>query len=105
MGWIDNVMPPNNVIAEDLESRGIDADKWRALTEQNQKLKRLITQCYAQHNYGHRHFDEQLHKVGVKLRLDSHCKWLLEEYPELRNEDKPQDVVFVNAAQHNIQEE
>jgi hypothetical protein len=86
MGWIDNVMPPNNVIAEDLELRGIDAAKWRALTEKNQKLKRLITQCYAKHNYGHRHFDEQLHKAGVKLRLDSHCKWLLEEYPELASE-------------------
>jgi hypothetical protein len=88
MGWMDNVMPPNNVLTEDLESRGVDADKWRTLAEQNPKLKQLIIQCYAKHNYGHRKFDEHLHQVGVSLRLNSHCEWLLKEYSELRLEVK-----------------
>lgn len=76
-------MPSLNIVQTDLEARGVDYQEWKALARTNNKLHAKLSQCYAKHNFGHRHFDEELHKVGVRLRLNSYCKWLLQEYPQL----------------------
>ena len=81
--WIEKALPPCNVIQEDLESRGIDFVKWSELARKDQELPQKLSECYARHNYGRR-FHEELHKHGVKLRLDRYCEWLLKECPRLQ---------------------
>lgn len=83
MWWFEMILPPRNVMQEDLESRGIDFAKWSELARKDQKLPQKLSECYARHNHGRR-FDEQLHQCGVKLRLDRYRQWLLQKYPELR---------------------
>lgn len=83
MLWFDATMPSLDVIQTDLESRGIDYTKWEELARTNDTLPAKLSQCYAKHNFGHRHFDKELHAIGVRLRLDIHCQWLLREYPSL----------------------
>lgn len=90
MQWFDLMLPPHVVVQQDLETRGVDFQKWYQAAQEDTELPRLLSQCYSRHNYGHRRFDEQLHRTGVRLRLNSHCEWLLQQHPELQI---TQDVV------------
>ena len=82
MRWFAS-LPPQNVVQSDLEERNIDFTKWLELAQHNPKLVHMLSECYAKHNFGHRRFDEHLHQIGVRLRLNAHCEWLLQEYEQL----------------------
>lgn len=83
MWWIKKGLPPQNVVQEDLESSGIDFEKWFTAAQSSDMLVQKLLACYARH-YGKRKFDQYLHECGVRLRLNSYCEWLQESYPELR---------------------
>jgi hypothetical protein len=85
MSWYESVLPSHTEVEHDLTSRDINYHRWKELANREEVLLRELCQCYAKHNYGHRRFDEQLHRTGVRLRLDAYCAHLLNEYPQLQN--------------------
>ena len=85
MGWKENVESLRNDITKDLEERGVNAAKWWESAEEKNLLQKCLN-CYAKH-YGRGKFDEHLHKCGIRLRMNSYCEWLLQEYPELKTQD------------------
>ncbi len=76
-------IPPQDDVRIALESRGIDYGIWKALAKLRPELDVALNECYAPHNR-RRKFDADLHRCGVKLRLDSYCQKLLQQYPDLR---------------------
>ena len=71
---------------EDLEMRNINYQKWIELTQDKKFLVHKLKQCYMRHN-SKRAFNEELHRCGVKLRVDKFCRALLAEYPDLENKN------------------
>ena len=73
MGWKENVESLRNDITKDLEERGVNAAKWWESAEEKNLLQKCLN-CYAKH-------------YGIRLRMNSYCEWLLQEYPELKTQD------------------
>lgn len=76
-------VPPQEDIRMALESRGIDYGIWKALVKLRPEHEESLNQCYAPHNR-RRKFDADLHRCGVKLRLNSYCQELLKQHPNLK---------------------